>query len=80
MKLWEVTNGYVGDSYVRALVIAATAEEAVEVAKPAFKADAFDQPYPEYPQMVGKFRYPPAHYEDNQGRGAVRRPDVSVGG
>lgn len=38
MKLYEVTNGYQGESYVRCLVIAENVEQALELARPKFEA------------------------------------------
>lgn len=40
MRLYEVTNGYIGESYVRCLVVAKSSEEALELAGPKFKARA----------------------------------------
>ena len=39
MKLYQVINGYWGDSYVRCLVIADSKERAIEIARPKFKED-----------------------------------------
>lgn len=58
MKLWEVTNGYVGSSYDRCLVVARTAAEAIETARPAFKAAT----KPTWDG--GKPLYPARYYED----------------
>lgn len=38
MKLYEVTNGYLGFSYVRCYVIAESEERAVEIAREKYKA------------------------------------------
>jgi hypothetical protein len=37
MRLYEVTNGYMGASYVRCLVIAENEERALELAKEQYK-------------------------------------------
>jgi hypothetical protein len=37
MKLYEVTNGYIGESYVRCLVVAANEERALELAAKRYK-------------------------------------------
>ena len=42
MKLYEVTNGYIGSSYVRVLVIAKDEERAVELAREQYKKE-FDK-------------------------------------
>ena len=39
MKLFEVTNGYTGYSYVRLLVIADNRKKAIKKAKPKFKKE-----------------------------------------
>ena len=44
MKLYEITNGYCGNSYVRCLVVAESKEKAIELATPKFKANS-DEPY-----------------------------------
>jgi hypothetical protein len=43
LKLYEITNGYMGDSYVRCLIITDTKEKAIEQAKEQFKSDAKDK-------------------------------------
>jgi hypothetical protein len=45
MKLYEVTNGYVGDSYVRVLVIAESEERAKELASAKLKEEARNEDY-----------------------------------
>lgn len=40
MKLYEVINGYTGNSYVRCLVIAETEERAIELAREEYKNDS----------------------------------------
>jgi len=40
MKLFEVTNTYIGESYVRCLVIAESPEMACEMARPRYEAKA----------------------------------------
>lgn len=40
MRLYEVTNGYIGLSYVRCLVVAESPEQALELAGPKFEAQA----------------------------------------
>ena len=40
MKLWEVTNGFMGNGYIRILIIARTRKRALELASDAFKKDA----------------------------------------
>ena len=48
MKLFEITNGFIGDSYVRILVVAETDDRAIEIARPIFKNEAEDEKrYPE---------------------------------
>lgn len=37
MKLFEVTNGYTGECYVRLLVIADNEERAIDIARPSYK-------------------------------------------
>lgn len=37
MKLWEVRNGYTGESYVRVLVLAETPHGALNAARAAYK-------------------------------------------
>ena len=37
MKLFEVTNGYMGESYVRLLVICDTPQRAQDIARPIYK-------------------------------------------
>ena len=39
MKLYEVTNGYIGSSYMRVLVIAKDEERAVELAREKYKKE-----------------------------------------
>ena len=48
MKLWEVTNGFMGDGYVHVLVIAETKKKAKELASAKFKDDALDIYPPNY--------------------------------
>ena len=40
MKLFEVTNGYYGYSYVKMTIIAETEERALEIAKEEYKKDS----------------------------------------
>jgi len=40
MGLYEVTNGYIGESYVRCLVVAESPEQAIELAKPKYAEKA----------------------------------------
>jgi len=40
MKLWRVENGYTGNGSVRVLVIAATEERALALARESFKREA----------------------------------------
>ena len=39
MKLFEVTNGYTGESYVRLLVICDTPERAQDIARPIYEKE-----------------------------------------
>lgn len=39
MKLWRVTNGYIGCSDVYCLIIAETKEKALEIARDRFKSE-----------------------------------------
>lgn len=39
MKLWEVTNGYTGESYVRVVVLACDEQTALELAMLRFGTD-----------------------------------------
>ena len=39
MKLFEVTNGYTGESYVKVFVIATNEFDAIEQAREAYKKD-----------------------------------------
>lgn len=39
MKLYEVTNGYIGDSAVRVLVITDNEERAIELAREKYKKE-----------------------------------------
>ena len=39
MKLFEVTNGWCGNSYVRILCVSESEEEALELTTPKFKED-----------------------------------------
>ena len=48
MKLFEVTNGWMGNSYVRALVIAENEEEAKNAATDPFKRDGKSQGHPKW--------------------------------
>lgn len=59
MNLYEVTNGYIGDSYVRAVVIAETPERAKNLAEPSFKEEA-------HYEVLGKKKcnYPESYWED----------------
>ncbi len=43
MKLWEVTNGYVGESYTHVLVVAETDTDALAAAARVLKAEADDR-------------------------------------
>lgn len=38
LHLFEVTNGYIGESYVRCLVIAPSEQRAIELARPKYAA------------------------------------------
>ncbi|WP_142414386.1 hypothetical protein [Hathewaya massiliensis] len=40
MKLWEVTNGYCGETYIKCFVIAKDKNKAIEIAKEHFKKEA----------------------------------------
>jgi len=40
MKLFEATNGYIGESYTRCYVIAESEEQALKLAKESFKSEA----------------------------------------
>jgi hypothetical protein len=40
MRLYEVTNGYMGESYVRCLVVAESPEQAIELARPKYAEKA----------------------------------------
>ena len=40
MKLYEVTNGFIGESYVRMLAIAPTEERALSIAHDEYDTDA----------------------------------------
>lgn len=40
MKLYEVRNGYTGESYVRCYVVAQTEERAIELAREKYKEEA----------------------------------------
>jgi hypothetical protein len=48
MKVYEVTNGYIGCSYFRAIVVAGTEEQAKEIAEPLFKNEAKSEYSDEY--------------------------------
>lgn len=39
MNLYEITNGFTGESYVRCLVVAENKERAIELAKPEFEKE-----------------------------------------
>lgn len=54
MKLYEVTNGYIGNSAVRVLVITENKERAIELARIKFKKEA--EQYPDF--------YDEDYYED----------------
>jgi len=54
MKLYEVTNGYIGNSAVRVLVITENEERAIELARIKFKKEA--EQYPDF--------YDEDYYED----------------
>lgn len=45
MKLFEVTNGWIGNSYVRCLVIASNEEEAIKLTSSLYKKEAKDRQY-----------------------------------
>lgn len=47
MKLYEVTNGYMGDSYIRVYIIAESEERAKEMASLKFKERARSPHYEE---------------------------------
>lgn len=40
MNLYRVTNGYMGESYVRVLIIARNEERALELGKEKFKSES----------------------------------------
>lgn len=48
MKLYEVTNGYVGESYVKCLAIAENESKAVELAKVQYQEEADNMNEPKY--------------------------------
>lgn len=48
MKLFEITNGYIGEGPVRCLVIAASAEAAIEMARERFRLSANGRYKPSY--------------------------------
>jgi len=52
MKLYEVTNGYIGESYVRCLVVADNEAQAMGLARPAFLADPQAAGRPDYAQNL----------------------------
>jgi len=43
MKLYEITNGYTGYSYVRVYVVADNEKKAIELAREKFKEEAEDR-------------------------------------
>ena len=45
MRLFEVTNGYMGESYIRLLVICDTLKRAKDIARPLYKEKYEDNPY-----------------------------------
>ena len=47
-RLYEATNGYLGESYVRCYAWADSPDEAAQLAEEAFRADAQGQPSPTY--------------------------------
>lgn len=47
MKLFEVTNGYVAETYVHVLVVCETLREAVFKAREVFKKEAENGKYPD---------------------------------
>jgi len=58
MKLFEVRNGWMGESYSKVFVIAATMARAIEVARDEYKKEAMQV------DMLGRRRYPDSYYED----------------
>lgn len=59
MKLFEVTNGFWGDSFVHVVCVAESMEKAIEVAREKFKAEAEIKTY-----LPDGQRHPPAYYEN----------------
>ena len=57
MKLYEVCNGFIGNSSVKVFVIADTEEKALEIARDKFLKEASEIIY-------GKPRYPSSYYEN----------------
>lgn len=61
MKLWEVTNGYIADSYVRVLVVAETEERAIELA-----SEKLEEGSHYYCRILEKtiYKYPEEYWTD----------------
>lgn len=56
MKLFQITNGYIGESYVRCLVIAATEAAALDLARQKFKSEAS--------RIPNRYPWPEQYYSD----------------
>lgn len=48
MKLFEITNGWMGNSYVRLLCVAESKEKALKLAMPKFEKDGKRQNHPDF--------------------------------
>jgi hypothetical protein len=55
MKLYEVTNGYMGDSYLRVIVVAPNEERAKELASLEFQENARNENYEKELEMYKKW-------------------------
>ncbi|MED4969730.1 hypothetical protein [Parageobacillus toebii] len=74
MKLYEVTNGFMGDSYLRVLVVAPNKRRAKELASLKFKEEARNKNYEKELEMYKKwgwdtsgikeYRYPERFWKD----------------
>jgi hypothetical protein len=74
MELYEVTNGFVGDSYLRVLVVAPNEKRAKELASLEFKKNARNEDYEKELEKykkwgwdtsrVKEYRYPERYWKN----------------
>ena len=64
MKLWEVANGFMGNGYVRVLIIAETKKRAQELATEKFKENIAAGASPDDVTCSIPNRYPPSYWKN----------------